>query len=97
MTLLRYLFTPLLLVLSLSVLAAHLPDDIEPGDGVNEIQLPLTKSSAAELVRVESNGKVLSVNKKEVKGNIIFRVKVLHKDGKIKIYPLDSQTGHAPH
>jgi len=97
MTLLRYLFTTLLLVLSLSVWSAHLPDDIEPGDGINEIQLPLTKASAAELIRLESNGKVLSVNEKKVKGKIIFRVKVLHKNGKIKVYPLDRQTGHPPH
>jgi len=84
-------------MLPLSVSAAHLADDIEPGDGINEIQLPLTKASAAELIRIESKGKVLSVDKKKVKGKMLFRVKVLHNDGKIKIYQLDPSTGHAPH
>ena len=97
MYLLRYFFTLLFLMLSLSVFAAHLPDDIEPGDGVNEIQLPLTKASAAELIRTESKGKILSVDKKDIKGKSIFRVKVLHNNGKIKIYQLDPLTGHPPH
>lgn len=97
MYLLRYFFTILFLMLPFSVSAAHLADDIEPGDGVNEIELPLTKSSAAELIRIESKGKVLSVDKKKVKGKMLFRVKVLHNNGKIKIYQLDPSTGHAPH
>ena len=83
-------------MLSLSANAARLVDDIEPGDSVNEIQLPLTKQSAAELIRVESQGKVLSVDKNEFEGKTIFRVKVLHDDGKIKFYRLDPLTGYAP-
>ena len=43
---LRYLFISITLSLTLNVFAAQLPDDIEPGDGVNDIQLPLTKESA---------------------------------------------------
>jgi len=94
---LRYLFTTLLLMLSFSVFSAHLADDIEPGDSVNEIQLPLTESSAAELIRIESKGKILSVDKKDVEEKTIFRIKVLHNNGKIKMYQLDRATGHAPH
>ncbi|NOQ94481.1 MAG: hypothetical protein GQ547_07605 [Methylophaga sp.] len=94
---LRYLLTIFFLTLSLSVIAAHLPDDIEPGDSVNDIQLPLTKTSAAELIRVEKKGKILSVEKKKVKGKSVFRIKVLHKNGKIKMYSLDPSTGNAPH
>jgi len=97
MSLLRYLCTILLITIPLSVFAAHLPDDIEPGNAVNEIQLPLNKSSAAELIRLETKGKVLSVTKKKVKGKYIFRIKVLHKNGKIKIYSLNPLTGHHPH
>ena len=97
MNALRYLFTLFIFTLSVAVFAAHLPDDIEPGDAVNDIQLPLTKESAAELVRIESKGKVLSVDKKSDNGKTIFRVKVLHDNGKIKVYRLDSNTGHAPH
>lgn len=85
-----------LFALSLPVNSAQLPDDIEPGDSVNEIQLPLTKQSAAELIRVESQGKVLSVNKNQYKGKSVLRIKVLHDDGKIKFYRLDPQTGYAP-
>ncbi|OUR63669.1 hypothetical protein A9Q79_10060 [Methylophaga sp. 42_25_T18] len=93
----RYLIPLSLLVLSLAVNSAQLPDDIEPGDSVNEIQLPLTKQSAAELIRVEYQGKVLSVDKNKFKGKTIFRVKVLHDNGKIRFYRLDPLTGYAPH
>ena len=93
---LRYLIPLSLLMLSLTVNSAQLVDDIEPGDGVNEIQLPLTKQSAAELIRVEYQGKVLSVDRNRFKGKTIFRVKVLHDNGKIKFYRLDPLTGYAP-
>ena len=96
MFLLRYLFTIILLTLSAPLFAKYLADDIEPGDGVNEIQLPLTKESAAELIRMESKGKILSVEEAPHKGKFIFKIKVLHDDGKIKIYRLDPQTAHAP-
>lgn len=93
---LRYLFISITLSLTLNVFAAQLPDDIEPGDGVNDIQLPLTKESAAELVQIEQQGKILSVDSNKHNGKIIFRVKVLHENGKIKIYRLDRETGHPP-
>ncbi|MFW5450429.1 MAG: PepSY domain-containing protein [Methylophagaceae bacterium] len=96
MKLFRYLVVMLALMLTFNVFAAHLPDDIEPGDGVNDIQLPLTKESAAELVRIENKGKVLSVDQTKAKGKKIFSIKVLHDNGKIKVYQLDSQTGHSP-
>ena len=93
----RHIFTLLIFTLSMPVFAAHLPDDIEPGDAVNDIQLPLTRESAAELVRIESDGKVLSVDEKKDNGDTIFRVKVLHENGKIKIYSVDQKTGHTLH
>jgi uncharacterized membrane protein YkoI len=80
-----------------SIHAAKLADDVEPGDGVNEIQLPLTKESAAELIRVETRGKVLSVEKKPYKNSVVFNVKVLHDDGIVKVYRLDPNTGHRAH
>jgi len=93
----RTLLTLFSLILSTAVFAAHLPDDIEPGDGVNEIQLPLTKESAAELIKVESAGKILSVDTKYNNGKTVFYVKVLHDNGVIKMYQLDPKTGHKPH
>jgi len=97
MFLLRYLFTIMLLTLSAPLFAKYLADDIEPGDGVNEIQLPLTRESAAELIRMESKGKILSVEETPHRGKFIFKIKVLHDDGKIKIYRLDPQTAHEPY
>jgi len=92
----RHLIILILFAFSLPVNSAQLPDDIEPGDSVNEIQLPLTKQSAAELIRVEYQGKVLSVNESQYKGKDVFRIKLLHDDGKVKYYKLDPQTGYAP-
>ena len=97
MKILRTLITLPLLTLSTVVLSAHLPDDIEPGNSVNEIQLPLTKESAAELIRVESGGKTLSVTSKKYNEKIIFHIKVLHDDGTIRVYRLNPKTGHTPH
>jgi len=73
-----------------------LADDIEPGDSVNEISLPLTAESAAELVRYTSKGKILSVKEQQYKGRKIFKIKVLHNNGKIKNYRLDALTAHPP-
>lgn len=90
------LFIIILLSFTTTSFSAHLADDIEPGDNINEIQLPLNKTSAAELVRLESKGKILSVEEKRTSGITLFRVKVLHDNGKIKIYSLDQATGHPP-
>lgn len=92
----RYFLALSFLFLSYQVYSAKLPDDIEPGDSINEIELPLTKQSAAELIRIESHGKVLSVDKKPHKGKFIFRVKVLLDNGTVKFYKLDPDTGHVP-
>ncbi len=93
MYLLRYFFIILFITLSLPTFAAHLADDIK----LNEIKLPLTKASAAELIHTRSKGKVLAVDNKEVNGKTIFRIKVLHKNGRLKIYRIDPLTGHTPH
>ena len=55
--------------------------------------LPLTKESAAEHIQQQSGGKVLSVDPKQDGDKQLFRVKVLHDDGKIKVYQLDAETG----
>ena len=96
MNIFHYLLIISLLTFSTIIFSAPLADDIEPGDSINEIQLPLTKTSAAELIRLESKGKVLSVEEKHVSNVTLFRVKVLHNDGKIKIYSIDKATGHPP-
>ncbi|MBL1320685.1 MAG: hypothetical protein COA63_006440 [Methylophaga sp.] len=60
------------------------------------VQLPLTKQSAAEVIQFESKGKVLSVDKEEDDKKVIFLIKVIHDDGKIKVYTLDASTGLPP-
>jgi len=92
----RFIYILIIFALSNSAFSAHISDDVEAGDGVNDIQLPLTKESAAELVRIESQSKVLSVDEQEHNGQMIFRVKVL-LDGKIKVYLIDPLTAHPIH
>lgn len=61
-----------------------------------ETQLPLTKQSAAEMIQAGSQGKILSVDKKETDGKTLFLIKVLYDDGKIKTHSLDALTGLPP-
>jgi len=96
MQFIRYFTLTILLASPLFIQAARLADDIEPGDGVNEIQLPLTKQSAAELIRAESNGKILSVDEEFYKNTNVFRIKVIHDNGNVKYYRLDPNTAHPP-
>ena len=60
----------------------------------HEIVLPLTANSVAELARKKTGGKVLSVKEETLADRLIFHVKVLHNNGKVKIYRVDSNTGH---
>lgn len=87
----------LFLLISAPLSARMLPGDIEPGSSINDITLPLTAHTAAELAQVETGGKILSVEEVEKKDRIIFRVKVLHANGKVKIHRFDGKTGHAIH
>ncbi|MBT3506112.1 MAG: hypothetical protein HN475_10185 [Piscirickettsiaceae bacterium] len=63
------------------------------GDSVSGVALPLTKESAAEHVQTQSGGKILSVDEKQEGTKLLFKVKVLHDDGKIKVYQMDAETG----
>ncbi len=89
----------LLLLLStssvLTIADDHLPYEQEPGNNINEIALPLTDHTAAELAKVETGGKILSVDEEHYGNKIIFRVKVLHNDGKVKIHRFDRDSGHS--
>lgn len=83
----------LMLALPLTGYSGTFPPDIEVGSSVNDIPLPLTPKTAAELAQVETGGQVLSVDQENYQNHIIFRVKVLHQDGKVKTYRLDRNTG----
>jgi len=82
-----------MLVLPLTGYSDHFPPDLEVGSSINDIPLPLTKKTAAELAQVETGGQVLSVDQEQYQNHSIFRVKVLHRDGKVKTYRLDRDTG----
>lgn len=84
----------LLLMIPLSSFADHLPPEAEVGSSINDIDLPLTQQTAAELAQVETGGRVLSVDQEQYQNHTIFRVKVLHQDGKVKTYRLDRDTGY---
>lgn len=84
----------IMLTLPLSVYSDHLPPEAEAGTSINDIALPLTKKTAAELAQVESGGRVLSVDQEQYQNHTIFRVKVLHQNGKVKTYRLDRDTGY---
>ncbi len=81
------LFFTLLILSTMSISSAWAEDTVE---------LPLTKQSAADIIQVESKGKILSVDKDNADKKVIFLIKVLHKDGKVKIYKLDALTGLPP-
>ncbi|SFK40699.1 PepSY domain-containing protein [Methylophaga sulfidovorans] len=92
----KVLLLLLLTNLSFSALADdNLPYEQEPGNNINEITLPLSDHTAAELAKVETGGKVLSVDEEHYGNKIIFRVKVLHNDGKVKIHRFDRDSGHS--
>lgn len=86
----------LLALLSLPVLAdEQVPYEHVPGNIINEITLPLTQHTAAELAKIETAGKILSVNEETRDNKVIFRIKVLHDNGKVKVHRIDRDTGHA--
>ncbi len=83
----RNLIIIALLFLSSPVFSAHVEA---------EMKLPLTKESAAQLVKSESKGKILTIETKNINNKDIFRIKVLHDSGRMKIYLIDPETGHSP-
>lgn len=71
-----------------------IPYEQQPGNIINEIALPLTKHTAAELAKIETGGKILSVEEQPSGDKLIFRVKVLHDNGKVKVHRIDRDSGH---
>jgi uncharacterized membrane protein YkoI len=58
-----------------------------------DIKLPLTKDTAAQLIQQQTKGKILSVDEDHYQNQTVFSVKVLHHNGKIKIFRLNAETG----
>lgn len=92
----KYCYLLLLLLAVLPLKADEsVPYEQQPGNSINEIRLPLTLHTAAELAKVETQGQVLSVEEDKQNNNVIFRVKVLHTSGKVKVHRFDRDTGHS--
>jgi uncharacterized membrane protein YkoI len=77
----------------LFILCFGLSQQTQAGIAEQQQSLPLDKTSAAKMARTQTNGQVLSVTKESDHGLIYFRVKVLHKDGKVKNYRYEQQSG----
>ncbi len=79
------LFVLTLGLLSLSVTAVSgvyaIPENLA---SVNGLLLALDSGGAARAAEAKTGGKVLSVTKEERNGRIVFRVKVLLPEGRIK-------------
>ncbi len=90
----RFLFLISLLFSPIVLADDSVPYEQQPGNIINEIALPLTKHTAAELAKIETGGKILSVDEQQAGKGIIFRVKVLHNNGKVKVHRIDRDTGH---
>ncbi len=90
MHLLRLIITALLLSFSL---LGHSTQALAVSNNIN---LPLTKQSAANIIQLQSKGRILSVNKKSINNKTIFIIKVLYDNGKVKNYSLDAATGLPP-
>lgn len=90
----RYLLLILLLLSPFVHADDSIPYEQQPGNNINEITLPLTRHTAAELAKIETGGQVLSVDEQRTDNAWIFRVKVLHNNGKVKVHRIDRNTGH---
>lgn len=82
---LNTLFTLTLIIFGASLFAASTSEDTK---------FPLTKQSAAELIRSKYQSKILAVDEKTDNDDTIFVIKVIDNNGKMGIFTLDAETGH---
>jgi len=54
---------------------------------------PLTKDAAVALVQKQTGGRVLAVEKSQLEGRETFRIKLLTRDGEVRIVHVDVETG----
>jgi uncharacterized membrane protein YkoI len=54
---------------------------------------PLTKDAAVALVQKHTGGRVLAVEKSQLEGRETFRIKLLTRDGEVRIVHVDVATG----
>jgi len=54
---------------------------------------PLSKDAAVALVQKQTGGRVLAVEKSQLEGRETFRIKLLTRDGEVRIVHVDVETG----
>ena len=95
--------TPLLLILLAGLLATVPADAAKPGgadrkrDGAEEApavpRAVMSKDAAVALVRERSGGKVVRADRNEQGGRVVYRIRVLTADGRVREYRVDATTG----
>lgn len=92
MRLFRYLLL-ISFLLSLPTLADTAPETGVAASNARELVLPLTKATAADLAKSDTDARVLSVHEETYQGIAVFRVKVLHGNGTVKTYRIERDSG----
>jgi len=54
---------------------------------------PLTRDAAVALVQKQTGGRVLAVERSQLDGRETFRIKLLTRDGEVRIVHVDVETG----
>jgi uncharacterized membrane protein YkoI len=75
----------LLVVLSAGM-PASLAQDSRPAG-------PISQDVAVALVREQTDGKVVRVDRRLEGGNVVYRIRVLKPDGRVREYRVDAATG----
>ena len=84
----------LLLALSLMVMAPVHAKPSHNRDAIAPLLLAqIDGAGAARIVERSTGGKVLSVDRQEKKGRIMYRVKVLLPEGRVRTVMVDGETG----
>ena len=88
-----------LLIAALALPGPAQADAFDDGAGRERILLaaadgrPLSKDAAVALVQKQTGGRVLAVEKSQLEGRETFRIKLLTRDGEVRIVHVDVETG----
>jgi uncharacterized membrane protein YkoI len=57
------------------------------------VRVGISQDEAVAIVRAQTNGKVIRVNSKLDGGSVVYHVRVLTPDGRLREYRVDAATG----
>lgn len=57
------------------------------------VRVALSEDAAVTMVREQTNGKVLRVDRKLEDGSLVYRIRVLSPDGRLREFRVDAATG----